>query len=169
MPGELRDVLLGRAEPAGTEGAALAACLDAPLWVASVLDGAPYPDLETLLEQADAAARALPPEAVLAALQTHPRIGERPRGDSTHERMSRLEQSGVSQDEGTRERLAAGNAAYEARFGHVFLIRAAGLSQDEVLDALDERLDHDAATELEVAGDQLRQIALLRLQAALAA
>ncbi|TNM60667.1 2-oxo-4-hydroxy-4-carboxy-5-ureidoimidazoline decarboxylase [Streptomyces sp. NP160] len=165
----LLDVLLGRTPPAGDEASALAACLDSPLWVASVLDGAPYADVEALLEQADAAARALPPEAVLAALQTHPRIGERPTGDSAHERMSRLEQSGVARDAETTERLAAGNAAYEARFGHVFLVRAAGLSQEEVLTALDARLGNDAATELEVAGDQLRQIALLRLQAALAA
>lgn len=165
----LLDVLLGRTPPSGGEAQALAACLDAPLWVASVLDGAPYADVEQLLEQADAAARALPPEAVLAALRTHPRIGERPTGDSAHERMSRLEQSGVSQDAETRERLASGNAAYEARFGHVFLIRAAGLSSQEVLAALEVRLGNDAAAELEVAGDQLRQIALLRLQAALAA
>ncbi|MBC3762262.1 2-oxo-4-hydroxy-4-carboxy-5-ureidoimidazoline decarboxylase [Quadrisphaera oryzae] len=165
----LIDVLLGRTPPSGSEAQALAACLDAPLWVASVLDGAPYPDVEALLEQADAAARALPPEAVLAALQTHPRIGERPTGDSAHERMSRLEQSGVSRDAETTERLAAGNAAYEARFGHVFLVRAAGLSSEEVLAALEARLANDAAAELEVAGDQLRQIALLRLQAALTA
>ena len=39
----------------------------------------------------------------------------------------------------------------------------------EVLAALEVRLGNDAAAELEVAGDQLRQIALLRLQAALAA
>lgn len=165
----LLDVLLGRTPPTGAEPEQLAACLDAPLWVASVLDGAPYADVEALLEQADAAARALPPEAVLAALQTHPRIGERPSGDSAHERMSRLEQSGVETDADTQRRLAEGNAAYEARFGHVFIVRAAGLSSAEVLAALEARLGNDAAAELEVAGDQLRQIALLRLQAALTA
>ncbi|MGQ7296248.1 2-oxo-4-hydroxy-4-carboxy-5-ureidoimidazoline decarboxylase [Quadrisphaera sp. KR29] len=165
----LLDVLLGRTAPTGDEAAALAACLDSPLWVASVLDGAPYADVEALLEQADAAARALPGEAVLAALSTHPRIGERPAGDSAHARMSRLEQSGVASDADTQERLAAANAAYEARFGHVFLVRAAGLTSQEVLAALEARLGNDAAAELEVAADQLRQIALLRLQAALAA
>lgn len=167
MP-HLLDALLGRATPAGTEAEALSACLASPLWVASLLDAAPYPDVESLLEQADAAARALPPEAVLAALATHPRLGEELPGEGPHECMCRLEQSGLSQDPQTRRRLLAAAGEYEARFGHHFLVRAAGLGEEEVLAALDERLENDPAAELEVSADQLRQVALLRLQALLA-
>ncbi len=167
MP-HLLDVLLGRASATGGEGEALGACLDSPLWVASVLDAAPYPDVEALLEQADAAARALPPEAVLAALATHPRLGEDVPGDGPHECMCRLEQSGLADDPASRERLRAAVTAYEARFGHHFLVRAAGLGEEEVLADLEQRLGNAASAELEVSADQLRQVALLRLQAVLA-
>jgi len=166
MP-HLLDVLLGRARPTGGEAEALAACLHSPLWVAGVLDAAPYPDVEALLEQADAAARALPAEAVLAALATHPRLGEDVPGDGPHECMCRLEQSSLPQDPGSRERLLEAVSAYEARFGHHYLVRAAGLGEQEVLTDLGERLGNDAAAELEVSADQLRQVALLRLQAVL--
>lgn len=68
----------------------------------------------------------------------------------------------------TAARLAAGNAAYEERFGRVFLIRAAGRDPGEILGELDRRLHNDDATERAETVDNLRQIALLRLEAALA-
>ncbi|HEV7949033.1 MAG TPA: 2-oxo-4-hydroxy-4-carboxy-5-ureidoimidazoline decarboxylase, partial [Glaciihabitans sp.] len=54
-------------------------------------------------------------------------------------------------------------AAYEARFGRVFLIRAAGRSRAEILSELTRRLELDDETELAIVGEQLRDIALLRL------
>jgi len=141
----------------------LAACLDSRAWQGAVLAGAPYPDAASLLAAADAAARALPDAEVLAALHAHPRIGERPAGEGASEAFSRREQSGVDAGASTAARLAASNAAYEARFGHVFLVRAAGRSAEEVLAALEQRLGHDPATEVVVAREQLREIALGRL------
>ena len=61
-------------------------------------------------------------------------------------------------------RIAAGNAAYEERFGRVFLIRAAGRSPEEMLAELERRLGNDDETEAREAIEQLRQIALLRLR-----
>ena len=46
-----------------------------------------------------------------------------------------------------RQALAAGNAAYEGRFGHVFLICASGLSGQEMLDQLQARLSNDPDAE----------------------
>ena len=63
-------------------------------------------------------------------------------------------------------RIAAGNAAYEARFGRVFLIRAAGRSPEEMLTELERRLANDDETEAREAVGQLAEIALLRLRAA---
>lgn len=86
--------------------------------------------------------------------------------DAAH---SRREQSGVdTSDADVAERLRAGNRAYEERFGHVFLIRAAGRSAAEILSALDERLGNDPATERRVVAEQLREIAVLRLEKELA-
>ena len=67
-----------------------------------------------------------------------------------------------------RERLARGNADYEARFGHVFLISAAGRSADEILATLTERLGNDPGTELRVAADEHRRITRLRIERLLA-
>jgi len=60
--------------------------------------------------------------------------------------------------------IAAGNAAYERRFGRVFLIRAAGRTRAEILGELRRRLELDDAAELAIVGEQLREIALLRLR-----
>jgi len=68
---------------------------------------------------------------------------------------------GAGQD--VRERLARGNADYEARFGHVFLISAAGRDAPEILAALDRRLGNDPETELRVAAGEHRRITRLRL------
>ena len=140
----------------------LLGCLSVPRWADDVLAGQPYDDRDALIAAADAAARELTDEELDQALSGHPRIGER--GGA----QSRREQSGVDPTAGdTAARLKAGNAAYEERFGRVFLIRAAGRDAEEILSQLERRLQNDDATERAETVDNLRQIALLRLQAAL--
>jgi 2-oxo-4-hydroxy-4-carboxy-5-ureidoimidazoline decarboxylase len=63
-----------------------------------------------------------------------------------------------------QQRLARGNAAYEARFGHVFLIAAAGRDAAEILGELERRLGNDPATELEVAAGEQGRITRRRLE-----
>ena len=65
--------------------------------------------------------------------------------------------------------LAAGNLAYEQRFGYIYLICASGLSGEQMLAALRERLTHDDEQEREVVMHELRKIALLRLSKAVVA
>ena len=60
--------------------------------------------------------------------------------------------------------LAEGNRRYEERFGHVFLIRAAGRSGEEMLAELERRLGNDPEVELRVAAGQQLEITHLRLQ-----
>jgi 2-oxo-4-hydroxy-4-carboxy-5-ureidoimidazoline decarboxylase len=62
-----------------------------------------------------------------------------------------------------RQALADGNAAYEQRFGHVFLICASGLSGQDMVDQLRARLGHDPDTERAVVRAELRKITQLRL------
>ncbi|HEY8557478.1 MAG TPA: 2-oxo-4-hydroxy-4-carboxy-5-ureidoimidazoline decarboxylase, partial [Actinomycetes bacterium] len=59
--------------------------------------------------------------------------------------------------------IARGNAAYEERFGHVFLISAEGRSAGEILANLRARLGNDPDTELRVAAEQHRRITRLRI------
>ncbi|MBM2622425.1 2-oxo-4-hydroxy-4-carboxy-5-ureidoimidazoline decarboxylase [Actinoplanes sp. LDG1-06] len=144
----------------------LLACLAAPAWGATIAAKRPYPSRADLLAAADAAARELSWADVLAGLSAHPRIGERAAGDSPEAAWSRREQSAAAQsaDEATKAALIEANRAYEGKFGHVFLIFATGRTQEEILAAARERLTNDEATERVVVTDQLRQIALLRLE-----
>jgi len=138
----------------------LRACCAAPAWPAAILAGGPYPDRSALLAAADAASRALSWDDVLVALAAHPRIGERPAGDSREAAWSRQEQSAAGQSAG----LIAANRAYEDRFGHVFLIFASGRGPDDIVAAARQRLGNDQETEREVVKDELRKIARLRLE-----
>ena len=91
-------------------------------------------------------------------------FGERRLGTTTEDRWSRTEQAGAldAADE-VAARLEEGNRRYEERFDHVFLIRAAGRSGDEMLAALEERLGNDPATERDVVRRELAEIVRLRL------
>jgi 2-oxo-4-hydroxy-4-carboxy-5-ureidoimidazoline decarboxylase len=65
----------------------------------------------------------------------------------------------------TAEALAAANVAYEARFGFVFLVRAAGRSAEDMLALALDRLGHDELTEQPVVRAELAQIVRLRCSA----
>ena len=143
--------------------ALLRPCLDVDRWVDEVVQDRPYPSAEDLFSKARTAADPFTAAELEAALAHHPRIGEQADGGSTEAALSRSEQASLAIDDDVQRQLAAGNRAYEQRFGRVFLIRAAGRSSTEILDKLQTRLGNDPDTEDEVVADQLRQIALIRL------
>ena len=121
----------------------------------------PYPSLAAAHGATQTAFESLTWDDVLEAMSAHPRIGARVQGQSA------AEQSGVA--DSSRTALAAGNARYEERFGHVFLICATGLSGEQMRAALEDRLGNDPATERAVATAELEKITLLRVAKALAA
>ena len=152
-------------EPADQAVQALRACNAAPRFAAELVAARPYPDADALVARAEEVARALPWDEVSMALAAHPRIGDRPEGSSAEAEASRREQSSMSDaDADTRAALVDGNHAYEERFGHVFLIRAAGRSPDEMLAELRRRLENDAEAEQREATEQLAQISALRVR-----
>ena len=145
--------------------AALRGCNAAPRFAAEVAAGRPYRDVGTLVTRAEEVARALPWEEVALALAAHPRIGDRVEGSSSEAQASRREQSSMAgADDDTRAALLAGNRAYEERFDHVFLIRAAGRSPEEMLAELERRLGNDEATERRETTEQLAEITALRVR-----
>jgi 2-oxo-4-hydroxy-4-carboxy-5-ureidoimidazoline decarboxylase len=142
----------------------LAACNAAPRFAREVAAGRPYPTAAALAGTAAAVAAGLGWDEVTVALAAHPRIGERATGGSAEASSSRREQSAVAAagDEAKRA-LADGNRAYERRFGHVFLIRAAGRGPDEVLAELTRRLGNDQTAERAETTAQLAEITRLRV------
>ncbi len=142
----------------------LEACLAVPRWVEEVLAGRPYRTTDELMRSAEKAAARLTAEEIDAALARHPRIGERA-GTGRDAGFSRAEQAGVDADDmSVAAALEAGNAAYEARFDRVFLIRAADRSSDEILAELERRLHNSPEAETAEIVEQLGEIASLRLR-----
>ncbi len=73
-----------------------------------------------------------------------------------------------SADSQIQQAMAQGNAAYEAKFGRVYLVSAAGLTADELLTRLQTRLANDVDTERDVVRAEFAKINRLRLQRLLA-
>lgn len=148
--------------------ARLAACCAAESWVAQLLARRPYPDEDKLLKASDEATAELDDDGLAQALAGHPRIGDRPSAHAGADRAatwSSQEQAGVA-GAGTDvlAALAAANAEYEHRFGHVYLVCASGRSATELLGVCRARLDNDAMTERGVVLDELAKINRLRLR-----
>ncbi|TLM70931.1 2-oxo-4-hydroxy-4-carboxy-5-ureidoimidazoline decarboxylase [Pseudarthrobacter sp. NamB4] len=140
-------------------------CIDVTRWVDAVAAARPFPSKDALLDFASGAASPFTPAEVESAMAHHPRIGERPTAATAEASMSRSEQAGVDPaDAALASALAQGNRDYEEKFGRVFLIRAAGRTAPEILAALKERLANSPAEEDSIVAQQLREIAVLRLE-----
>ncbi len=146
MPAErARDLLLG--------------CCHAGRWAAQVTAGRPYPALDVLLTRAG---EELTDNDVSEALAGHPRIGQAPAAGQNA--WSRREQADVGHaGEAVLAELAAGNQAYEDRFGHIYLVCASGRSAGELLSILKDRLRNAPDAERHVVRGELRAINNLRL------
>ena len=174
-PGDGQAASVGRGPIAGLDraSAATAASLLRPAcasarWIGRLVSGRPYGTLDALVAASDAAIGALGWPDIEQALAAHPRIGDRAEPEGARAgpeaAWSRQEQSGArGAPADVLAGLRAGNAAYEERFGHVFLICATGMSAASMLAALQARLGHDPATEREVVRDELVKIVRLRL------
>ena len=154
--------------------AELMACCASRRWVSSMVAGRPYRSPDRLLSASDRALDELAWTDVLEAVAAHPRIGERATGGpatggpatgaTIEAEWSRQEQSGAADaDADAGRELVAVNRAYEARFGHVFLVCATGLSAGQLIDAARARLTNDPLTERLVVAGELGRIVRLRL------
>jgi allantoicase len=128
-------------------------------WAEQLAARFPFVDAAALMAAGDRVWRGLDRSDWLEAFAAHPRIGERGGGA-----WSTGEQAGAaSAADTTRAALVAGNQAYEARFGHIYLVCATGKSGDELLALLNARLGNDPEPELAVAVEEHRKITNLRL------
>jgi 2-oxo-4-hydroxy-4-carboxy-5-ureidoimidazoline decarboxylase len=138
----------------------LGPCCESTLWVDAVVAARPYASIDALLEASDAAVTALGRQDLAEALAGHPRIGDRRVAG-----WSGQEQAGVaSADSDLRQALAEGNAAYERRFGHIYLACATGRNASELLNFLRDRLGNDPAAEWRVVATELAKINRIRLR-----
>ncbi|MFJ6214475.1 2-oxo-4-hydroxy-4-carboxy-5-ureidoimidazoline decarboxylase [Streptomyces sp. NPDC092296] len=143
------------ADPGAAEEALLACC-GSRRWALRLAAHRPYPDVASLLAAASEASYDLRPADLAEALADEswtpqPLLGMRAPGSQA-----------------ARTALRAAHAAYEARFGHVFMVCLEGCPPEEMLDtvltSLRTRLAGEPEEERLVAADELRRIAIGRLE-----
>ncbi|MFJ8540818.1 2-oxo-4-hydroxy-4-carboxy-5-ureidoimidazoline decarboxylase [Streptomyces sp. NPDC093586] len=140
--------------PADEAVRTLLTCLNSHRWARRLASHRPYPDLPALLAAADEAAYDLAPGDLAEALAA--------------EALPALPEDTYA---AAHTALSAATAAYEARFGHAFVICVDGLDTDEALDhvlaAIRSRLANDPDEERPVAAEELRRLARGRLTSTL--
>lgn len=148
--------------------AELLACCGSSAWAAQMALLRPFGEMGRALEAADAIWASLGKDDWLEAFRAHPRIGEA-RAEKEQsvlaKQWSHEEQASSGPPAGeVATALAAGNRAYDARFGHIYIVCATGKTPSEMLGILNERLGNDAAKELGVAAEEQRKITRIRLE-----
>lgn len=129
-------------------------------WGRTVAAGRPYADAESLFAASDAAMAKLSAADLDEAMAGHPPIGRPKPGDPT----SNKEQAGMAgASEALKAEMLERNLAYQDKFGHVFLICATGLTGEDMLAAVKERIGNTPEQEREIVREQLGKINRIRL------
>ncbi|WP_461008689.1 2-oxo-4-hydroxy-4-carboxy-5-ureidoimidazoline decarboxylase [Streptomyces capparidis] len=143
------------AAPEGDAEAALLACCGSRRWARRIARHRPYPDLDALLAAAAEASYDLTAGDLAEALAEESGVPQP------------LLHPGASVYRAAETALRAAHAAYESRFGHVFVVHLDDLPSDQILDrvltALRTRLNHSPEEERPVAAEELRRVAGARL------
>lgn len=151
---------------------ALLTCCGARAWARRMARSRPFADADALMERADAAWWSLDESDWREAFRAHPKIGgtRAQAGQTDREQAwSAGEQAGMrTAADAVRDALAAGNEAYEARFGFIYIVCATGRTAEEMLALLRSRLGNDPETEIRVAAEEQRKITRIRLEKLLA-
>ena len=103
----------------------------------------------------------------LALIRAHPELAGKAAIDGTLTDASAAEQASAGLDRMTAEEYArfhALNAAYRERFGFPFLICVRRSDKTGILAAMEQRLHHDARTEIATALAEIGHIVRLRLE-----
>lgn len=146
---------------------ALKPCVQIPSWIESIVLQRPFGSAEELYQTATLQAQIWQWSEILEALAQHPRIGEKKAAialSAKEQKFSQNEQALLDANSDLQQALFQGNLAYEHKFGHIFLIRAAGRSGTEMLTELNRRLENSSEQEQQEVKQQLSEIALIRLK-----
>lgn len=144
----------------------LQACVHIPTWVTELVRQRPYVSQQQLYQTAFEQVQTWQWSEIADALSQHPRIGEKKAASVLSEKeqqFSQQEQGQIETDAVLQLALYQGNLDYEHKFGHIFLIRAAGRSGQQILSELQRRLKNTVEQEQPEVKQQLGEIALLRL------
>ena len=143
-------------------------CCGSDDWVTNMMMLMPFEDLVDVLEDAEQVWYSCDEQAWLQAFSRHPKIGDmdslKEKYASTAHLASGEQASVLTASDETLEELSKLNSAYAMRFGFIFIVCATGRSAGEILQMLNERINNDRQTELEIAAGEQNNITKLRLQ-----
>ena len=146
----------------------LRACCGSTHWTDAMIARRPFASPAAVLTASDEVCKTLNREDWLEAFSHHPRLGESRAAVEQGERAkgwSAGEQAGLmTAGTDVRTALAAANVAYEARFGFICIICAAGKDPEELLAVTRARLGNSPKIELRIAAEEQRKITRLRLE-----
>lgn len=151
---------------------ALRQCCVSTRWIEQMEQARPFSNADQLYQRAQQIWEQLSLPDYLEAFEGHPKIGDisslKAKYASTKALASGEQAGAASASETVLQALAQGNAAYEKRFGFIFIVCASGKSAAEMLQLLQQRLDNDIDTELKIAAGEQAKITRLRLTKMLA-
>ena len=124
----------------------------------------PFKDADEVFESAERIWWDLSREDWLEAFAAHPKIGEKPVGESESSRVAAREQAGMEvASDVVMTQMAQTNRDYQAKFGWIYLVCATGKSAEELLALARARMANEPAAELRVAAAEQAKITRLRL------
>ena len=141
----------------------LGSCCGSRKWVSLLMEKFPFESQQALLEQATAIwYNECDKTDWLESFTHHPKIGDK---KSLTEKFAGKEQAGVaSASEEMIDALAQANSKYEKKFGFIFIVCATGRSAGEMLRLLNDRLNNDQDSELNIAMNEQHKITLIRFK-----
>jgi len=147
-------------------------CCGSSRWAEEMASHRPFHNSAQLFAVAEEIWRRLSSEDWREAFSHHPKIGDM---NSLRAKFAGAkgwaegEQAGVqSASDEILQALAAGNEAYEKKFGYIFIVCATGKNAEEMLSLLRQRLPNDPAREIQIAVAEQAKITKIRLEKLLA-
>lgn len=136
------------------------ACCGSTKWAQAMANALPFASVAALFARADEVWARVNDDDRLEAFRAHPRIG----ASDGASRWSKGEQAAAATpDDATRERLQELNDAYFDKHGFIFIICATGRSAEEILGALQARLQNETPAEIALAAAEQAEITKIRL------
>ncbi len=158
--------------PEADATAAFGQCCGASQWVERMVYSRPFESLGEVLETSDTIWEECDVDDYEEAFGHHPKIGD---VESLAKKYANTKQWAAGEQKGMDgadlaviHKLAEGNAAYEEKFGYIFIVNATGKSAAEMLALLEARMGNDPKDEIMIAAAEQNKITKLRLKKLLA-
>ena len=143
-------------------------CCGSTAWVNKMMRLLPMEELVELLDYAEEQWYSCTKEDWQEAFSNHPKIGDleslQKKFSATAEWAGEEQGGATGAKTETLQALQDANKKYEDKFGYIFIISASGKTAEQMLGALQERLENDPAEEINFAAEEQNKITLIRLQ-----